>query len=86
MPRQPSTRKRPHRATTAKTSRKDPNQYPKGWNRQRVEAVIAHYENQTEDEAVAEDEAALRDGAFAMIQVPLELVPKVQKLLAKRAG
>ena len=79
-------KKQAGRATVGKSSVKHLNQYPKGWNRKRVESVIAHYENQTEDEAVAEDEAAFRDGAFAMIQVPLKLVSKVQKLLARRAG
>ena len=79
------TRKKARKATGRKRE-KDPNRYPKGWNRERVEAVLAHYENQTEDEAVAEDEAAWRNEAFAMIQVPLALVPKVQKLLARHAG
>ncbi len=90
MSKKSSVKKRPGRGGIGRLSRKvpkvDPNVYPKGWDRQRVEAVIAHYENQSEDEAVAEDEAAFRDGAFAMMQVPLELVPKVQRLLAKRAG
>jgi len=31
-----------------------------GWNAERVRRVLDHYENQTEDEAVAEDEAAYR--------------------------
>jgi len=66
--------------------RKDHNQYPKGWNRKRVEAIIDSYENQTEDEAVAEDEAAFHSTAVTMMAVPVELVPKVQKLIAKRAG
>ncbi len=79
-------KKRKAPKTTAGAPRKDPNRYPKGWNRERVQAVLAHYENQTEEQALAEDEAAWRDGAFATIQVPLELVPKVQKLLAKRIG
>jgi hypothetical protein len=86
MNKKTSIKKRLRPAKAGKPSRKDPNVYPKGWNRQRVQAVIAHYENQTEDEAMAEDEAAFRDGAFAMIQVPIKLVPAVQKLLAKRAG
>jgi hypothetical protein len=30
---------------------------PPGWDEKRVRRVLAHYENQTEDEAVAEDEA-----------------------------
>jgi hypothetical protein len=70
----------------SKSPRKDPNRYPKGWNRARVQAVIAHYENQTDDEAIAEDEAAWNDPKTTMMQIPTELVPKVRKLLAKRAG
>ena len=74
------TRKPSRQRTTRRSKPKDPHRYPKGWNRKRVEAVLAHYENQTEDEA------AYKDGAFAMIQVPIELVAAVQKLIAKRAG
>jgi hypothetical protein len=66
--------------------RPDPSPYPKGWDRKRVEALIARYENQSDDEAIAEAEAAYADRSSAMIQVPLKLVPKVQKLLSKRAG
>lgn len=33
------------------------NQFPKGWSEERVRKVIEYYERQTEDEAVAEDEA-----------------------------
>ena len=65
---------------------KDPNRYPKGWNRQKVERMIAHYENQTDEEAIAEDEAAYSNPAFTMMQVPKALVPQVQKLISKRAG
>ena len=32
---------------------------PEGWSDARVADVIAHYQTQSEDEAVAEDEAAL---------------------------
>jgi len=32
--------------------------FPKGWDEERVKRVLDHYENQTEDEAAAEDEAA----------------------------
>ena len=32
-------------------------EFPIGWNEERVHSVCAHYEQQTEDEAVAEDEA-----------------------------
>jgi hypothetical protein len=33
--------------------------YPPGWDEARVHRVLAHYEQQTEAEAVAEDEVAL---------------------------
>jgi len=32
--------------------------FPPGWNAERVKSVIEHYEAQSEDEALAEDEAA----------------------------
>jgi len=64
----------------------DPNRYPKGWNRKRVLAVAKYYENQSDEEAMAELEAAFDNEESAMMQVPLKLVPEVRKLLAKRAG
>lgn len=60
--------------------------YPPGWNAERVKKVIAHYESQTEEEALAEDEAAYEDAATTMMKVPKELVPKVRELIAKKAG
>ena len=42
------------------------NQFPTNWDEQRVQHVLAHYEAQTKDEAVLEDEAAL-DRAWAYI-------------------
>jgi len=40
--------------------RKDPNKYPRGLNAQRVREIIEHYDYQTEEEALAEDEAFRR--------------------------
>lgn len=37
------------------------NKFPPGWDEERVRRVLAHYEEQTETEAVAEDEAAFED-------------------------
>lgn len=34
--------------------------YPPGWDEARVGQVLSHYEDQTEEEAVAEDEAAFK--------------------------
>ena len=45
--------------------------------------VLAHYEEQTEDEAVAEDEAAFEDSTQTVMEVPNELVPAVRELIAK---
>jgi hypothetical protein len=64
----------------------DPNRYPKGLNRKKVQALIDYYENQTDEEAIAEAEAAYRDKATTMMQIPNKLVPKVRKLISKRAG
>jgi hypothetical protein len=62
------------------------NRFPKGWSETKVKELIRHYENQSEDEAVAEDEAAYQSTRTTMMAVPVELVPQVQKLIAKRAG
>jgi hypothetical protein len=63
---------------------RDPNHYPKGWDQKRVDAVARYYENQTDEEAIAELEAALDE--TVLMPVPIKLVPAVQKLLSKRAG
>ena len=58
------------------------NKFPKGWNEDRVKRVLAHYGKQTEDEALAEDEAAPGSSETVMT-VPRDLVPKVRELIAK---
>jgi hypothetical protein len=35
--------------------------FPPGWDEERVRRVLAHYEEQTEEEAVAEDEVAFEN-------------------------
>lgn len=60
--------------------------FPPGWDEARVRKVIAHYENQTEDEAVAEDEAAYKARKQTVMIVPTELVPAIRQLIAKRPG
>lgn len=56
---------------------------PEGWSEARVTDVIAHYETQSEDEAVAEDEAALSESGQTVMVVPTRLVPAVRELLAR---
>ena len=60
--------------------------FPKGWDAERVRRVLEHYEKQTEDEAVAEDEAAFTRTSRTMMKVPVALVPKVRQLIAKHAA
>ena len=57
--------------------------YPPGWDEARVRRVLEHYERQTEEEAVAEDEAAFEQGSQTIFQIPKELVPKVRELIAR---
>ena len=57
--------------------------FPPGWDEERVQRVLAHYETQTEVEAVAEDEAASESPDYALVSVPRELVPAVRELIAK---
>lgn len=59
------------------------NQFPKGWDEARVRRVLERYESQTEDEAVAEDEAAMAPSE-TVISVPRELVPAIREMIAKR--
>lgn len=60
-----------------------PNRFPEGWDEDRVRRVLAHYEEQTEEEAVAEDEAAYEDQENAFVEIPIELVPQVREMVAK---
>ena len=45
--------------------------------------VLEHYESQTEEEAVAEDEAAFRMRDQTVMVVPKGLVPTITKLVAR---
>ncbi|MGH8520699.1 MAG: hypothetical protein ACREU9_04535 [Gammaproteobacteria bacterium] len=49
--------------------------FPAGWDEERVRRVLAHYEKQSEDEAVAEDEAAVEDPTQTLMEVPREPGP-----------
>jgi len=58
--------------------------YPAGWNEERVRRVLEHYETQSDEEAVAEAEAAYEATTHTAMEVPVELVPAVRELIAKR--
>jgi hypothetical protein len=57
--------------------------FPPGWDKERVARVLKHYDSQTEEEAVAEDEAWFEMDGQTMMEVPTELVPAVRELLAR---
>jgi hypothetical protein len=59
------------------------NKFPANCDEQKVRRVIAHYEEQTEEDALAEDEAGIQPSDTVM-NIPHELVPKVRALIAKR--
>ncbi len=44
---------------------------------------LDHYEHQTKEEAVVEDEAAYKQENQSMVEIPYELVPKVRNLIAQ---
>ena len=58
--------------------------FPIGWDEKRVKRLLEHYETQSEDEAVAEDEAAYEDTNQTFMEIPNELVPVVRELIAKK--
>jgi hypothetical protein len=58
--------------------------FPAGWDEARVRRLLEHYESQSDEEAVAEDEAAFEATTHTVMEVPVELVPQVRELLAKR--
>ena len=60
--------------------------FPPGWNEERVRRVLQHYDSLTEDEEVAEVEAAFEDSTQTVMAVPTELAPEVRALIAERAG
>ena len=64
--------------------KKKKQKYPVGWDQKRVRKLAEHYDNQTEDEQVAEHEAAMRAEDQTVMVVPTELVPEIVKLINKK--
>ena len=57
--------------------------FPPGWDEARVRRVLEHYEEQTEAEALAEDEAAFEKPTQTVMEIPTALVAAVRQLIAK---
>lgn len=60
-----------------------PPEFPKGWDDKRVSGLLAHYETESEEEAVAEDESIWLDSEQTVMEVPSRLVPAVRRLIAR---
>ncbi len=58
-------------------------EFPTGWDEARVQRVLEHHENQTDEGAVADDEASLEDPTETLMEVPVDLVPAVRRLIAE---
>lgn len=63
---------------------KQQSKFPAGWDEGRVRRVLEHYERQSGEEALAEDEAAFESTTHTAMEVPVDLVPAIRELLAKR--
>jgi hypothetical protein len=62
-------------------------QFPPGWDEERVKRLIAHYESLSDEEQVAEDEAAVSEQeGQTVITVPATLLPAIRQLLAGGAS
>ena len=57
---------------------------PPGWNEESIRKLAEYYDNQTEEEQVAEHEAALAAEGHTLMVVPTELVLEIAKLIAKK--
>jgi hypothetical protein len=57
---------------------------PQGWDESRVRRVLDHYESQSDDDATTEDQEAFESTTHTAMEVPVELVPEVRQLIAKR--
>lgn len=56
---------------------------PSDWTEDRIQKVIKHYDTQSEEDAVSEDEEAYEHNGQTIMEIPSELVPKVRELIAK---
>ena len=56
----------------------DPNTYPPGWDREKVQNVIEYYELQTTEDYDLDSESS----GVTMMAIPNELLPAVRALIA----
>ena len=59
--------------------------FPPGWDSDRVKTLIAHYDALDDEPHVAEDEAAWEMPGQTAIVVPDEFLPAIREMLAHKA-
>ena len=57
--------------------------FPPGWDAEKVKALAEYYDSQSDEEAIAEAEAALETEGQTLVMVPSELMPTIRALIAK---
>lgn len=65
------------------TAKMKQSKFPAGWDERRVRRILEHYEQQTDDAAVAEDDAAFGESSETVMDFPKDLVPTVRERIAK---
>lgn len=63
---------------------RDTNHYPPEWDNHKVQEVLEHYENQSDEDAAQEDDAAMDTPAETVMVIPNEFVPAVRALISKQ--
>jgi hypothetical protein len=58
---------------------------PKGWTEKRIREVVEYYDSLSDDEWLAEHEAARAKKGYTTISVPDSLLPTVRKLITAHA-
>jgi len=57
--------------------------FPPGWDAEKVRDLAEYYDNQSDEEAIAEAQAAIESEGQTLVMVPTELMPTIRALLAK---
>ena len=76
-------KKIPNKPKGPKASKPTKQKFPPGWTERKVRAVIKHYEQLSDEQLAREIESAPEVSEEALMCVPAELVPAVQKLIAR---
>ncbi len=62
------------------------NRFPPGWDDERVKRVLSHYENQSDEDAAAEDDAVFEGTSTTVMEIPKHLVADVRELIARKVA